>query len=375
MSEAARPRPGWRARRSRPQEPRSYRLANSVRLPVLGGLMLFLVLATGTMALVGRTDGPVAVPAALLDFQEAATRDAAQSVRRSVNEGVDDLEQLARGVAAHGPDADVAAALNAVAGVHGRYTSLYVVDPARQVVAAVGGAPAPALAPEQPPEAPGMADARRAPGTGGVLIQQYAPLPGRGVILGHYDAGFLRFPLDSARPGDAWVVNRRGRTIAALGGTSPFASLPARSLRDAARRASGGESGARVVGGGIDTQQMVAWSPVAGAGPAGRLGWAVVTSRHLSSVPLPATDARRQGVLAGALVGVCAAFSFGWTWLVVVRPLLRLQKEAERIAYGDLSVPVQVVRYDEVGLTARALERIRVLLIRRRVQGDAAERT
>jgi HAMP domain-containing protein len=376
MSDQSRLRSGWRARRSRPDEPRSYRLANSVRLPVLGGLLVFLLLAAGTLALVGRTDGPTVVPAAVLDYQEAATRDAAQSVRRSVNEGIDDLEEMARGIGVlAGEEADLEPALRAVAETHGRYTSLYVVEPGPQVTATVGGQPFPDLVPAGDTlDSAGMLDARQAPGDRSVLIQQFASMPGRGAVIGHYDPGFLRFPLESARPGDAWVVNRDGRMIAALGGGSPFSSLPGRALQEAARRGSAGESGARVVGGGIDTQEMVAWSPVAGSGPAGSVGWAVVTSRRIASISLPATDARRQGILAGALVGVFALLIFGWTWFVVVKPLLRLQKEAERIAYGDLSRPVEVVRYDEIGLTARALERIRVLLIRRRVQGDVIER-
>lgn len=65
---------------------------------------------------------------------------------------------------------------------------------------------------------------------------------------------------------------------------------------------------------------------------------------------------------------------FGWIYIVILRPIARLQREAERLAFGDLSKSVEVVRYDEIGLIARALERVRVLLIRRRVQGDRPAR-
>ena len=75
----------------------------------------------------------------------------------------------------------------------------------------------------------------------------------------------------------------------------------------------------------------------------------------------------------GVLLTLLALLIFGWLYLVVIQPILRLQHEAERLAYGDLSRPVEVVRYDEIGLVARALERIRILLIRRRAQSHSGK--
>lgn len=365
----------FRARRSRPEEPRSYRLANSVRLPVLGGILVFAVLAMGTMSLVGKSDRGATVPAPVLDYQEAATRTAAQSIRRGVNEGIDDLDQMAAALAAFGGDGDLDVALKTVAAKHGRYAALYIVDVERRLRASHGSKPAPDLIPTESALGDvGMLDARRGANDAGVLIRQFAPISGIGALVGHYDAGFLRFPLEAVRPGDAWLVNRDGRVIASLGGGADFGGLPSRALRDAARRGASGDTGSEVLGGGIESQEVIAWAPVAGNGPAGDLGWTVVSSRRVTTMSLPETDARRQGILVGALIAFFAALVFGWLWLVVVKPVLQLQKEAERIAYGDLSRPVEIVRYDEIGLTARALERVRVLLIRRRVQGDASER-
>jgi nitrate/nitrite-specific signal transduction histidine kinase len=83
---------------------------------------------------------------------------------------------------------------------------------------------------------------------------------------------------------------------------------------------------------------------------------------------LPETTIRRQILVFAIVLALMTIVVFGWLWILVLRPLLRLQGEAERLAYGDLSRNVEVIRYDEIGLIARALERIRILLIRQRVQ-------
>ena len=94
----------------------------------------------------------------------------------------------------------------------------------------------------------------------------------------------------------------------------------------------------------------------------------MVTARSVSSISLPETAARRQALIIAIALALATVVVFGWLWILVLRPLLRLQGEAERIAYGDLSRNVEIVRYDEIGLIGRALERIRILLIRQRVQ-------
>ena len=397
-------RPRARRRAAGPQ--RTYRLASSVRLPCALGLALLLMLALAIALLVGRTDGdPLAVPRALLDFHEAVARDGAQSVRRGVNEGVDDLEQLALVLSAarDSPDvgqrfaglrtlgglaraegrssrngAGLTSVLRGVATAHGRYQAIYALAAERRVLAHVGGDPLPrALRPGPPYKAPGMQDAKPTSNRGAPLIQQYAPVTDRGrwpvTIVGHYDPRFMRFALEVAQPGDAWVVNRRGRVIGALGSAPRFGTLPREALRAAARRATGGASGAVVTGGSADRQEVVGYSPIAGPGPAGQFGWSVVTARTVTSLSLPQADARSHALLAGFALALIALITFGWIYVVVLRPLLILQGDAERLAYGDLSRNVQIVRYDEIGLIARSLERLRVSLIRRRVQAQSRE--
>ena len=69
----------------------------------------------------------------------------------------------------------------------------------------------------------------------------------------------------------------------------------------------------------------------------------------------------------GGILILVALAVFGWIWLRVLRPLALLEDEAERVAYGDLSRAVPVIHFDEVGRIARALERLRLQLIGRRV--------
>jgi methyl-accepting chemotaxis protein len=96
----------------------------------------------------------------------------------------------------------------------------------------------------------------------------------------------------------------------------------------------------------------------------------VVATRSVNSFSLPQTEARRHAMLAGAVLGVITVLVFGWLYIVIVSPVMRLQGEAERVAYGDLSKSVRVIRYDEIGLIGRALERVRIGLIRARVRSS-----
>jgi hypothetical protein len=70
------------ARRTNLLQGRVYRLASSVRLPWIIGLVLFLLLALAAALFIGRTGDEVQVPQAILDNQESVTQSAAQSVRR-----------------------------------------------------------------------------------------------------------------------------------------------------------------------------------------------------------------------------------------------------------------------------------------------------
>lgn len=404
MAEESGPRLGLRARRGQRSPQRAYRLANSIRLPWAVGLVILLLAAVATATLVGQTgDRPLSVPRALLDAQEGVTVATAQSVRRSLNEGVTDLEEFgvvvpaaavqsesqarSKGQRVRGgreasrepaPNPDqFGAAVRSFAAIHGRYRSVYVRDRSGALIARTGDAPVPAAASPAGAQ-PAMQDASPEGRQRTPLVLQQAPLARGGALAGtvfaRYDTTFLRFPLDVASPGNAWVVNQVGQVVGSLGDRPRMVLLPRGELRDAALRGAAGQVGARSVGGTLERQEIIAWAPVSGFGPAGKPRWAVVTDRSLTSFSLPQTDARRQGLLAGVVVGALTLSVFGWMYIIILRPVAQLQRDAERLAFGDLSRSIQVIRYDELGLVARALERIRVLLIRSKLKERAGSR-
>lgn len=380
------PRRGLRgrlkARRARVDQPRTYRIANSIRVPWGVGLASLLLLGLAGALLIGRGGDDRDVSAAVLDYQEAVTVEIAQSVRRAVNEGVDDIATIAVALGALGdpkPD-EVEDILFAFSELHGRYRAVYLLDRRNDIVAAVGADPHPeALDPQPPYDERGLQDARKADDDV-VLVAEYAPvLTADGTatgltVIGEYDPAFLRFSLEAATPGDAYVTTVDVRTIGTPSGTGLLDDLPRRELRDRAARASAGAIGVDVVGGSVDRSEIIGYAPVSGIGPAGQLGWAVVTTRTVASIPTPGTDARRQGLLFGILLIILVLTTFSWLYLLVIRPMLELQHEAERIAFGDLADPVKIERYDEIGLVARALERIRILMIRKRSGGGGGTR-
>lgn len=354
-----------RARRTSGAAPRIYRLANSIRLPFAVGVTGFLVLALGVGLLVGRVvESELEVPGAVRALQASVAREVAESARRGLNEGVDDLEQLARELLLVD---DAEAALVAFADIHGRYESVYLLDENGRILAAHGSVPpAPQAVEDRDLDEPGMVlhfDGDRP------IISQHAPVQGGGgTVVGQYTPVFLRYAMNVAAPGDAWLVDRRARVIAGLGGAPPGTRLQHAELDAAAHRATAGSNGASVLEGGVASHDVVAWSPVRGVGVAGSQDWGVVTARRVDAARLGAPSHRRQSVALAIAVAITAVAVFAWLRAVVLVPTTAVQREAERLAYGDLSSPVTAQRYDEIGIIARALERIRVLLIRHRMR-------
>jgi len=84
----------------------------------------------------------------------------------------------------------------------------------------------------------------------------------------------------------------------------------------------------------------------------------------VDTIQLPETQARNRARLFALLLGCVTVGLFGWMYLLWLRPLRQLVRQAESIADGALDTHVEVRRYDEIGLVARALERIRIRLIR-----------
>jgi len=354
--------------------PAGKRLASTVRLPWLVGLAALLALSVVTGLLAGRDTSEAGVQRAALDAQEALATGVAQQVRRSLNEGVDDLRQAAQALE---DDLDDRAALEqhaatvllATVTAHGRYLAVAVVD--ARTGFSVLGTPG-----QAPPDPLGELPDDRATVVvldDGRIVESVPVGEGSGLVVAAvYDPTFL-LPALRPAPDSVSVVDGEQRTLSSTTGVAPGGPLGDEDLRRAAER------GAQISGTlarRLDerTATVVAYAPVTGVGIAGEAGLAVVLSQPVLTTGGVASY-RVPGVLASLLLGLTAVAVFRWLHVAVVRPVLELQRTAERVAYGDLSQRVVVDRYDEVGGIARSLERLRLSLIRAKVQDLEAGRS
>jgi hypothetical protein len=256
--------------------------------------------------------------------------------------------------------------------VHARYEAVYIMNADRTVLASAGGEARPdLLRGDRPFRRADMDDAQLVDTD--LVIPQYAPVGlcpppptglaiaepcgERGAVVGHYASQFLLDALGGLELGRAWLVNHRGQVLAAPASVGVFEKLPRPELEQAAAAAGRGEAGAFRSGAG-EGIEVIAFAPASGFGPAGQLGWSVVTVR-----PVEEFIGARRGAAAiglGLAIAVVTIFVFGWLWIAFIRPLDQLEFDADRIAHGDLVSHVVIHRHDEIGLVARSLERIRV---------------
>lgn len=343
------------------------RTSASVWLPWTFGLVLLLSIAGGVITFGGRVGGGTAMPPAVLESQQSEATRTAQRVRRVLDAGLRDLDQLATTLALASSMPAFTDQIGRFAQRYKRYRSVYVLDPNRAVLAQAGYPPHPAAAPRSVERA-GMSNAvelDRMP-----VVVQYAPvrLPGgRGAILvGEYAPAFLRHSLQAVRPATAWVVNAKGEVVSSSVGFTAFQKLTSAGLRRAAEAART-QSGVTVTKNGQGAQEIIATAPVGGPGQTAALSWGVVTARAVSTVPLPQTRARNQAVMLGMTLLITTVGVFGWLYVLWLLPLRRLLKDTLRIASGDTGHRVQIRRYDEIGLIGCAVERIRANSERGRV--------
>lgn len=317
-------------------------------------------------ALAFRSGGEDGVLQAVLDAEETAAAGAAQSVRRSLNEGSDDLQQVADALQEEVDDGSVrvdraATVMRSTVANHERYLALGLAQAGTgRFVLTSPGEPVPAPLGEVPDDdrAVGLLDDGR-------LVETVPVAGGRDLVVAAvYDPAFL-VPAFAPAPLGFAVAHAEGRVVVETG-----LGLPAAGEDVADRLAGAADRGAtsRVELGALGRAVVSAVAPVAGAGPAGRADLVVVVSRDVGTATAASSPAQRRGLLAAGLVAVVSLAVFGLLHLAVVRPVVRLQRDAERVAYGDLSRPVVTDQYDEIGTTSRAFERLRLALIRAKVQ-------
>ncbi|MFD7164288.1 HAMP domain-containing protein [Streptomyces violascens] len=340
---------------SRPGRPR--RLASSVWVPWTCGLLALLTVAGTVLAAGGRFERGVTVPTAVLDSQQAVTTGAAQQVRRSLRAGELDLAQLADGLTLGSDPAKFDSQVKHFNKRYGRYRSVYILDAQRRVLAHAGAAAHPDRVPERPENA-GSSDAVRVDQV--PVVVQYVPFSygsnDRAIVVAEYDLAKLRHAFDAAQPATAWVVDTKGEVLASTAGFTAFERLAREELRRAAQT---DKPVVSLGDGSADAREIVAAAPVNVGGKNPGPSWRVVTARSVHTVLLPETRARDQALLLAQVLAVVTLGLFGWLYVMWLRPLRRLVRDAERVADGDLHDIVEVRRYDELGLVARALERIR----------------
>lgn len=335
------------------------RAPGGVLLPWAVSLAVLVLLGLLTASLLHR--GPADdVPPAVVEARASVAHATAQAMRKGLDEASDDLAVLAD-VAAQLPEDEWDVLFEDFLDVHPRYQVVYLVGEDRRPQRVVGAAdPRAALLPDPLPASPGLT----APLPAGNLpaLLAYAPLRRSEepplLLVGRYDVAFFGPALEQTAPGTAYVVDKSDRVVGSTAGFLSFQALPGDALKDAARRAAAGEPS----GGLLSDDGVVSYSPIRGSSPAGRLGLKVLASVDRADLALPRNDARRLAVLLGALTTLLTLLTMFWMYLFVIGPVKRVAEQAERLAFGDRGEPVHVIRYDEIGLVSRALERCRVLL-------------
>lgn len=335
------------------------RAPGGVLLPWGVSLVVLVLLGVGTGTLLHRGP-PDDVPPAVVEARTSVVHATAQAMRKGLDEASDDLAVLAD-TAAVLPEEDWDRLFQDFLEVHPRYQVVYLVGQDREPQHVVGGArPRAALLPDPLPTAPGLTAPRPARNLPALLA--YAPLRRADalplLLVGRYDVAFFGPALRQTAPGTAYVVDAGDLVVGSTAGFRSFQELPGRVLQAAAQRAAEGEPS----GGFLSPGGVVSYAPIRGDSPAGRLGLKVLSFVDRDDLALPRNDARRLAVLLGSLTVLFALLTLFWMYLFVIRPVRRVAVLAERLAFGDRAEPVHVVRYDEIGLVTRALERCRVLL-------------
>ncbi|MEV6715299.1 HAMP domain-containing protein [Lentzea sp. NPDC051208] len=322
----------------------------------------------------------VEIPGALVASMRVQTGKATEALRRSVNDGLADLETLAAGAKEaadiKGTDEPLRASLPELLVSQTRYRSLYLVDREGSVTGEVIGRPP--LRTAQPPARDSGVRQQNQSGRVPVIFAE-VPLE-ETTLIGEYDLDHLRVLLSQV-PGHARVVDPGFRTIIATDGFVAFEEVTAESLRRNAGLAKNGSAVAEVHQG-SEEPAVVASAAVLG-GSVGRLGWTVTTEKPARELALPENQTRRYAHLLALVAALVTLFGYGWILFTVLGPLRRVARAADNLVAGDLKSVIYPQRHDEIGTIASCLEICRQAVVDgpdrlgdvRRPSGSATEPT
>ncbi|MCR6488801.1 HAMP domain-containing protein [Amycolatopsis sp. OK19-0408] len=295
-------------------------------------------------ATLGRQHADVS-PTMLSEHGVRVTR-SADTLRRSLAEGLTDLQAVARLGKGKEPD-QLRGMLDRLADTESRFRSVYVAD-ADGAVRLLAGRES-LRDPVKLPEGEGL---RQHNTSGRVpIVYAFTPLPdSKNVLVGEYDVPRMAELLGSAG-GRVRVVDEGKRTIADTEGYLAFSALTDPALIKNVDAAQSGKDARETTPG-----ALVAAQRVADKGNAAALKWVVVAEQPIGSLGVADNTVRSGARVAALLTAVVALMLFAWHLLVVVRPLRRVGEEASRIAAGETGAVVYPQRQDEIGTIASCVE-------------------
>jgi hypothetical protein len=309
--------------------------------------------------ILSRSMRPERVPTEVIDDQRGRITVLADTLARGINDATASLQRLASDVRASVPHDDLRRLLAGAKDADGRFRSIYVVEPDGRVAARAGTKP---RRPSGP--LPSVAGVSQANISGPVpIVVAYAPAADGLVIAGELDPRYLDDRLDRPGLGTVWIVDPGRRIISSDDGFHAFGRLTDSAVNPAVDRALTGVHTSRVYrDAGLAT--IVAAAQLGPVGPAGMLGWIVVSRMPADQLPLPVYVVRRHATVVGLLAVAGVLLCYGWLYLVGVRPLRVLVRDAERIAWpGDRGMVIYPRVHNEIGSIARNLEVLRLRLL------------
>ncbi|MEV7549823.1 HAMP domain-containing protein [Amycolatopsis sp. NPDC089917] len=335
-----------------------YRAKLAVRRPrakVKARFSALLVVGVVTIALLGWS---VAV-AATLGRQQAAVSPtvlgeyggrvahSAETLRRSLAQGLGDLRSVARLGSTAQPDR-LNGMLRELAENESRFRSVYVADAEGAVLHQEGRESL-----RDPGKVPDGWGVRQHNTSGRVpVVYAFAHLPDSGkVLVGEYDIPRMASVLGSAG-GRVRVVDEGKRTIADTQGYLAFSEVTDAVLVENITTAQSGKDAREST----DSSLVVA-NRLAGEGSVAELKWVVVADQPIASLGVADNTVRSGARVAALLTAVVALMLFAWHLLVVVLPLRRVAESAVPIAKGvGMGAVVYPQRQDEIGTIASCVE-------------------
>ncbi|WP_372671074.1 HAMP domain-containing protein [Amycolatopsis kentuckyensis] len=295
-------------------------------------------------ATLGRQHAEVS-PTMLSEHGVRVTR-SADTLRRSLAEGLTDLQSVARLGKGKEPG-QLRGMLDRLAGTESRFRSVYVADEQGAVQLLAGRESL--RDPGKLPEGEGL---RQHNTSGRVpVVYAFTPLPdSKNVLVGEYDVPRMAELLGSAG-GRVRVVDEGKRTIADTEGYLAFSPLSDPALIKNVDAAQSGKDARETT-----SSALVAAQRLADKGNAATLKWVVVAEQPIGSLGVADNTVRSGARVAALLTAVVALMLFAWHLLVVVRPLRRVGDEARQIAAGDTGAVVYPQRQDEIGTVASCVE-------------------